>query len=85
MSNPFAILSVDRTATKRDILVRVAAAMREGRYETRVIAEAQKTLFDPGARAVAEFEYVLGDCGRSSSLFPESIEDGKGPMLRRLC
>lgn len=85
MSNPFAILSVDRAATKRDILARVAAALREGRHEARAIAEAQKTLFDPTARAAAEFEHTLDTCGDSASLLRAPVEDGERPALKRLC
>jgi len=84
MSNPFAILSLDRTATKRDILARVAAALREGRHGARAIGEAQKTLFDPVTRGAAEFEHILDACGSSADLLPEPVEDGKGPALKRL-
>jgi hypothetical protein len=84
MSNPFTILSLDRAATKREILARVATALREGRHEARVIAEAQKTLFDPIARAAAEFEYCLDACSDPPSLSSESVETGKRPVLKRL-
>lgn len=84
MSNPFATLSVDRAATKRDILARVAAALREGRHEARAIAEAQKTLFDPVARAAAEFEHTLDACGGLSSDLPELVEDDERPALKLL-
>ena len=70
MSNPFHILSLDRAASKRDILARVAAALRDGRHEARVIAQAQKTLFDPIARAAAEFEYCLDPCAGRRSCRP---------------
>jgi|GEM_PF-5863871 len=84
MSNPFAILSLDRTATKRDILAQVAAALREGRHGARAIAEAQKTLFDPIARGAAEFEHVLDACASSADLLPEPVENDKGPALKLL-
>jgi hypothetical protein len=85
MSNPFATLSVDRAATKRDILARVAAALREGRHEARAIAEAQKTLFDPAARGAAEFEHTFDAFGDSASFLPEPVEDGERPALKLLC
>ena len=85
MSNPFVILAVDRAATKRDILARVAAALREGRHDARVIAEAQKTLFDPTARGAAEFEYILDACGDPAGSSPTPFEDREKPTLRRLC
>jgi len=84
MSNPFHILSLDRAASKRDILARVAAALREGRHEPRVIAQAQKTLFDPIARAAAEFEYCLDPCDRSTILSSEPAKDGERPTLKLL-
>jgi hypothetical protein len=85
MSNPFAILSLDRAATKREILTQVAKALREGRHDARVIAEAQKILFDPIARAAAEFEYCLDACSVPASLSSEPTGDGERPVLERLC
>jgi hypothetical protein len=85
MSNPFAILAVDPAATKREVLAQVAAALREGRHEARAIAEAQKTLFDPIARAVAEFEYTLDPCGDSADILPERVKEGTRPALTLLC
>ncbi|MCP4697932.1 MAG: hypothetical protein GY862_13930 [Gammaproteobacteria bacterium] len=55
MIDPFAILAVDRAASKLEIMKQVTMAMREGKHNAKQIAEAQKTLFDPLARAVAEF------------------------------
>jgi hypothetical protein len=75
---------VDRAATKRDILARVAAALREGRHEARAIAQAQKTLFDPTARAAAEFEHTLDACASPGDFSPESVKDGERPALKRL-
>ena len=84
MSNPFAILSVDRAATKRDILVQVAAALREGRHEARAIAEAQKVLFDFTTRGAAEFEHIFDACGGSGGVRPEPVGEDKGPRLKLL-
>lgn len=100
MSNPFAILSSGPAATKREILAAVPAALRAGHFDARMIAEAQKTLFDPLARAVAEFEHCFDACGHMSSRLPdfsgelirESTGDGSGPIgesnrlrFQRLC
>ena len=85
MSNPFAILAVDRAATKRDILRAVAVALREGVHDARVIAEAQKTLFHPVARGAAEFEYILDASDCTGSFSPEPARDGDQPELERLC
>lgn len=71
MTNPFAILSLEPAATKREILTAVTAALRAGRLDARAIAEAQKTLFDPLARAVAEFEHSFDACARLPSARPE--------------
>jgi hypothetical protein len=58
--NPFAILGIDKTATKKEILQQVAATLRSGSpYDARTIAEAQKTLFSPVSRAEAEFAHWL--------------------------
>ncbi|WPL14824.1 MULTISPECIES: hypothetical protein [Thiorhodovibrio] len=75
MTNPFAILSLGPAASKREILVAVAAELRAGRFDARVIAEAQKTLFDPLARTVAEFEHCFDACGRSPSPKPDREPD----------
>lgn len=45
---------------------------------------AQKTLFDPIARAAAEFEYCLDPCRRSTILSSEPAEGGERPTLKLL-
>jgi hypothetical protein len=72
MTNPFAILSLEPTATKREILTAVTTALRAGRGDARAIAEAQKTLFDPLARAVAEFEHGFDACAGLTHARPPS-------------
>ena len=42
MTDPFALLSVDRTASKQQVLRQVAVALRERRCGAKQIAEAQK-------------------------------------------
>lgn len=60
MNNPFKILAVDRKAEKREILEKAMDAMHQkGPYDARTIAEAQKSLFSPLARAEAEFMHCL--------------------------
>ena len=60
MNNPFKILAVDRKAEKREILEKAMDAMhRNTPYDARTIAEAQKNLFSPLARAEAEFMHCL--------------------------
>ena len=58
-SNPYTLLDVDVAASKKEILHQVTVAMRARAHSARDIAEAQKQLFDPVARAAAEFEYSL--------------------------
>ncbi len=84
MTNPFAILSLGPAATKREILAAVATALRAGRFDARVIAEAQKILFDPFARTVAEFEHSLDACGPSQNQASELIGENDQPRLERL-
>ncbi len=57
--NPFTILSLDKTASKAEIMAAVAATMRARRYDVKQIAEAQKELFDWVSRGAAEFRYCI--------------------------
>ncbi len=57
--DPFVILDLEEGAGKAQILKQVTQAMRDKRYDARTIAEAQKELFDPLARALAEFRYRI--------------------------
>nr|VFJ58437.1 MAG: hypothetical protein BECKDK2373C_GA0170839_106514 [Candidatus Kentron sp. DK] len=57
MTNPFTILDIDQGADKKAIMLAVSRALREGKHDAKTIAEAQKTLFHPLARAKAQFRY----------------------------
>jgi hypothetical protein len=59
VNNPFAILNVDRSASKKEILQRVTMAMRSRQHDARSIAEAQKLLFNAVTRAAEEFKQFL--------------------------
>ena len=59
MIDPFVLLSVDKTATKREILASVTVVLRECHHDARLIAQAQKELFNPVSRAAAEFTHVI--------------------------
>lgn len=59
MKDPFAILSVTKTADKKQILTQVTHAMRSKQSDMKSIAEAQKILFNPLTRAVAEFSHCI--------------------------
>ena len=59
LMNPFSILDVDKTATKKEILVRVTQALRDGRHDAKTIAAAQKMIFNPTTRRQAEFRYCV--------------------------
>ncbi|MDH3601797.1 MAG: hypothetical protein OEU26_19475, partial [Candidatus Tectomicrobia bacterium] len=50
---------VDKTASKKEILQQVAAAMRSRQYNAKSIAEAQKLLFNSVTRAGEEFKHFL--------------------------
>ncbi len=57
--DPFAILDLEEGAGKAQILKQVTRALRDKHYDARTIAEAQKELFDPLTRALAEFRYRI--------------------------
>lgn len=59
MNNPFTLLSVDKTASKKEILQQVTVAMRSRQYDAKQIAEAQKLLFNSVTRAAEEFKHFL--------------------------
>lgn len=60
MNNPFKILGVDRLAEKRQILQQAMVVLQQNnQYDSRSIAEAQKSLFSPLSRATAEFMHCL--------------------------
>ena len=82
-SNPFTLLDVDATASKKEILHQVTVAMRARAHRARAIAEAQKQLFDPVARAAAEFEYSL-DIGAWFGAFEPEPPATAAPSLEVL-
>jgi hypothetical protein len=84
MKDPFMILSVDKTATKQQILSRAAAAMREQRYDIKQIAEAQKELFDPVLRGAAEFSHFIDTRGCIGAFDYETPQNGDIPVLEML-
>lgn len=84
MKDPFMILSVDKTATKQQILSRAAAAMRERRYDIKQIAEAQKELFDPVLRGAAEFSHFIDTRGCIGAFEYEPPRNGDIPVLEML-
>lgn len=57
MIDPFTVLGVDESATKKEVMLVVAKALRDGRHDAKTIAAAQKMLFNPLIRARAEFRY----------------------------
>ena len=59
MNNPFTLLGVDKTASKKEILQQVTAAMRSRQYDVKHIAKAQKLLFNSVTRAAEEFKHFL--------------------------
>jgi len=84
MSDPFSLLGVTKAADKRQILSRVAAAMCERRYDAKQIAEAQKELFDPVARAAAEFSHFIDVQGCIGNFAPNEVAETAVPKLEFL-
>nr|VFK43874.1 MAG: hypothetical protein BECKTC1821E_GA0114239_102913 [Candidatus Kentron sp. TC]VFK46670.1 MAG: hypothetical protein BECKTC1821D_GA0114238_103410 [Candidatus Kentron sp. TC] len=74
MKNPFSILDLDETATKKDIMAHVAKALQSGCYDAKTIASAQKTLFTHLTRARAEFRYCI-DFGPYAVEAPEPLNE----------
>ena len=81
MSDPFSLLDVDKAADKRQILNRVAVAMRGRRYDAKQIAEAQKELFDPVARAAAEFSHFIDARACIGGFAPHAVAEAAVPEL----
>ncbi len=57
--DPFTLLDLEADAGKARILKQVTQALRDRRYAAKTIAEAQKELFHPLTRALAEFRYRI--------------------------
>nr|VFJ99895.1 MAG: hypothetical protein BECKLFY1418B_GA0070995_11622 [Candidatus Kentron sp. LFY] len=73
MKDPFSVLDLDETATKKQIMAQVAQALRNGRHDAKTIAAAQKILFNPSTRIQAEFRYCV-DFGPYAVDVPEAPE-----------
>lgn len=84
MTDPFTLLGVDKGADKRQILSRVAIAMRERKYDAKQIAEAQKELFDPVARAAAEFSHFIDVQGCIGDFTPDAVAEAAVTELELL-
>ena len=84
MNNPFAILSVDKGASKKEILQQAAVVLRtQKQYDARMVAEAQKALFSIPARAEAEFRHCL-DLDFIKTSEPDGPQDDAVPELSLL-
>ncbi len=81
MIDPFTLLSVDKTATKQKILSKVVEVMRERHHDPKLIAEAQKELFNPVSRAAAEFIHVIDISECIADFEPEAVPNGAVPVL----
>ncbi len=80
--DPFVILDLKEDASKAQIIKQVTQALRDKRYAAKTIAEAQKQLFDPLTRGVAEFRYHL-DISACAGC-PATAEAEQPPQLERL-
>jgi len=81
MIDPFSILDLDETATKKDIMAQVAQALRERRHDAKTIAAAQKTLFNPLTRMQAEFRYRVDFRPYAVALPEASMKEEDCPKL----
>jgi hypothetical protein len=84
VNNPFSLLGIDKTASKKRILQQVAAAMRSRQYDAKSIAEAQKLLFNTVTRAAEEFKHCLDVEPCMGSLHPAEIAPAEAPDLELL-
>ncbi|MBT8419695.1 MAG: hypothetical protein KJO08_02415 [Gammaproteobacteria bacterium] len=84
MTDPFIILGVDETATKKEIMLAVADALRDGRHNAKTIAAAQKMLFNPLTRAQAVFRYRVdfGPYAVSAPQVPVDSENRRPQLVR---
>lgn len=81
MIDPFTLLSVDKTATKQEILSRVADVLRERHHDAKLIAKAQKELFNPVSRTAAEFIHVIDISECIADFESEAVPNGAVPVL----
>jgi len=82
--DPFVILDLVEDADKARILKQVTQALRDQRYAAKTIAEAQKELFDPLTRALAEFRYRIDIHACAGSLADAAGPAKRPPQLERL-
>jgi len=57
--NPYKDLKLTADADKKQVIRHATQALCDKHYTAKTIADAQKTLFDPLDRAIAEFRYHL--------------------------
>ncbi len=84
MKNPFMVLSIDKAASKQRILAQAAVAMHERHYDIKLIAEAQKELFDPVLRGAAEFSHFIDTQGCLGAFEHETARNDDVPVLEML-
>ena len=53
--NPYRILNIGCRATKKEIVLAAARALRERKFSAREVAQAQKALLDPISKAAYDF------------------------------
>ena len=83
--NPYKILNIDHRATKREILEAAALAMRQRKFPTREVAEAQKELLDPVSKAVHDFLSFINVKPLEEGLDLARPEGTAVSQLDRLC
>jgi hypothetical protein len=84
VNNPFTILNVDRSASKKEILQQVTIAMRSRQHDAKRIAEAQKLLFNTVTRAAEEFKQFLDLEPCMRTVQPGAIPPAETPEIALL-
>jgi len=80
MIDPFTVLSVDKTASKKEVLQQASQVLRRRLHDARTVAEAQRMLFSPLDRAKAEFIHCQS-AGFMEISAPGCPADGTVPVL----
>ncbi len=80
MLNPYKVLNIDASASKKDIIQGVALAMQTRKYSGKEIAIAQKELLNPVTKAVNDFIYFIDPI--ASVILPKIPEVSKSTNVK---
>ncbi|HGY11967.1 MAG: hypothetical protein DRH34_08060 [Deltaproteobacteria bacterium] len=77
--NPFAVLSIKKEASNKEIIHAAALGMRSRQYSAKEIAQAQKMLLDPVSRACQEFLHFIDLSDTKERLIQKITEKSEYP------